>query len=87
MKNSSKRRLAGGAAARGVARDRLRRRFRIPERFEIVLVIALGEPGEKVEIETVGPDGDTRYWRDEAGVHHVPKRRLKDVILNLPVDQ
>ena len=67
-----------------VDRDRLRRRFGLPDRFEILLVIALGEPGERVEIETVGGDGDTRYWRDDEGIHHVPKRRLEDVLVELP---
>lgn len=74
----------GGCIVGTVDRGRLRGRFGIPERYEILYVIALGEPGEAVEIETVGGDGDTRYWRDEKGVHHVPKRRLEDVIVDLP---
>ncbi len=53
----------------------------IPPRYEILLVIALGKPKEKAVIETLGPDGDTRYWRDDEGVHHVPKRRLDDIII------
>ena len=43
------------------------------------MVVALGKPREKVVVETLKPDGDVKYWRD--GVHHVPKRRLEDVIL------
>ena len=46
-----------------------------------LLVIALGKPAEAVEIEMVGAGGDIRYWRDESGVHHVPKRMLEDLIL------
>lgn len=65
-----------------VDRDRLRRRLDIPERYGILHVIALGMPAETVVLETVGEDGDIRYWRDAQGVHHVPKRRLEDVILN-----
>ncbi|MCF8062382.1 MAG: nitroreductase family protein [Deltaproteobacteria bacterium] len=74
----------GGCIVGTVDRDRLRKRFGIPDRFEILFVIALGEPGERVEIETVGEDGDTRYRRDEEGVHRVPKRRLEDVIVRFP---
>jgi hypothetical protein len=34
-----------------------------------------------VVIEPLGTDGDTRYWRDSQGVHHVPKRSLDEIIL------
>ena len=49
--------------------------------LEILLVIALGTPREEVVMEPVGPGGDIRYWRDERGVHHVPKRPLEDLIV------
>ncbi len=71
----------GGCMIASVRKDRLREALHIPDRFEILLVIALGEPREKVVIEEVGPDGDIRYWRDESGVHHVPKRSLEDVFV------
>jgi len=32
-------------------------------------------------IEELAPGGDIRYWRDEQGVHHVPKRPLEELIL------
>ncbi|MDY0109912.1 MAG: nitroreductase family protein [Candidatus Krumholzibacteria bacterium] len=78
-----------GAAERGlgacifasIARDELRASLAIPERYEILLAVALGEPAETVVIDEVGLDGDIRYWRDAAQVHHVPKRRLEDVIV------
>jgi nitroreductase len=71
----------GGCMLASVDRDGLRRALGIPPRFEILLVIALGKPKEKVVIEAMKPDGDHAYWRDAEAVHHVPKRRLEDIIL------
>jgi hypothetical protein len=36
-----------------------------------------------VTLETVGPDGSIEYWRDADGVHHVPKRPLDELILDI----
>ncbi len=71
----------GGCMLAAIKRDGLRKDFNIPERYEILLVIALGKPKEKVVIETVGPNGNTTYWRDKDSVHHVPKRPLDDIII------
>ncbi len=73
----------GGCMIGAIKREGLRASLNIPEQYEIMLVLALGKPKEIVEIETIGPDGDIRYWRDSAGVHHVPKRSLDDLILDL----
>jgi nitroreductase len=71
----------GGCIVAALNRDKLRAALEIPERFEILFVLALGKPKEKVVLEVLGPDGDVRYWRDEEGVHHVPKRALDEIIL------
>ena len=71
----------GGCMIANVQKEGLRKALEIPSRYEILLVLALGKPREKVVIETVGPSGDTRYWRDDEGVHHVPKRPLDEIII------
>jgi nitroreductase len=71
----------GGCMIANIQRERLRKDLNIPARYEILLVLALGKPGETVTLETVEPGGDTRYWRDDKSVHHVPKRRLDDIII------
>lgn len=78
-----------GAAERGLGgcmigsanRDALRHALSIPKRFEILLVIALGKPAEKVVLEEVGAEGGIEYWRDDAGIHHVPKRSLEEIVI------
>lgn len=71
----------GGCIIGSVQRDRLRKVLAIPERYEILEVLALGKPKETVVVDPVNPDGDIKYWRDAEGVHHVPKRSLDDLII------
>jgi len=72
----------GGCMIGSIQREKLRQILNIPERFEILNVVALGKPKEVVVIDPVGPDGNIRYWRDAEGVHHVPKRPLSELILD-----
>jgi len=71
----------GGCMIGSIQRDDLRRVLNIPERYDILLVLALGYPNEKVVLEEVGPDGNIRYYRDAEDVHHVPKRTLDEVVV------
>lgn len=78
-----------GAAAQGIfgcrigafVPARVQQLFNLPEQYSVLLVLALGYPAETVVLEEVGEDGDIRYWHDAQGVHHVPKRRLADVLV------
>lgn len=70
----------GGCIIGSVDRKRLRKALKIPQRYEIVLVLALGRPKEKVRLEPV-KRGNIKYWRDAKGMHHVPKRSLDEIIL------
>ncbi len=72
----------GGCIVATVRRSDLCADLKIPDHLEVLLVIALGKPVEEVVLELLGADGDVRYWRDEHGVHHVPKRALDDIIIN-----
>lgn len=71
----------GGCIIASVRRSELSQALAIPTEYEILLVIALGKPKELVVLEDVAVGGDIRYWRDDQGVHHVPKRLLDDVII------
>jgi len=70
----------GGCMIASIDRPELKADLSIPERFDILLAIAIGEPSENVIIEPVR-DGDIRYYRDDNGNHHVPKRSLEDLII------
>jgi nitroreductase len=70
----------GGCIIGSVQRENLRKTLGIPDRYKILQVLALGKPAEQVVIDKV-KDGDIKYWRDEQGVHHVPKRSLEELIL------
>ncbi len=71
----------GGCIIGSIKRKSLRAALDIPEKYEILLIIALGKPGEKIVIDQVR-DGDVKYWRDDQDRHHVPKRTLDEIILD-----
>ncbi|PKO20349.1 MAG: nitroreductase [Chloroflexi bacterium HGW-Chloroflexi-1] len=71
----------GGCIIGSIDRNGLRQTLGIPDRHQILLVLALGKPREIVVLEEVGPAGDIRYYRDAEGVHHAPKRSLDELIL------
>jgi hypothetical protein len=71
----------GGCIIASVNREKLRNELSIPERYEVIQVIALGKPKETVVLDPLGSNGDIKYWRDEKQVHHVPKRSLEEIVL------
>ena len=71
-----------GCIVGSVQREKLSKSLNIPERYEILLVVALGARKETVVLEEVS-NNDIKYWRDEKGAHHVPKRSLAEIILEL----
>ncbi|MHC4361349.1 MAG: nitroreductase family protein, partial [Planctomycetota bacterium] len=71
----------GGCMLSAVNREGLREALDIPSRYEILLVLALGKPKEKVVIEPVNESNQIKYWRDKDWIHHVPKRSLDEIII------
>ena len=71
----------GGCFIASVKRKELRQILGIPKHLDILLVLAIGKPKERVVIDTVDNGGDIKYWRDDDQVHHVPKRKLDDIII------
>ncbi|NVO08990.1 MAG: nitroreductase family protein [Bacteroidales bacterium] len=72
----------GGCIIYSIKRSELAETLSLPEHLDVVLVLALGKPVEEVVIEPIPTSGEVKYWRDENHVHHVPKRSLKEVVVN-----
>lgn len=72
----------GGCIIHSVNRNKLREILNLSEQFEILYVLALGKPKETVVLEEM-KDEDVKYWRDENQIHHVPKRELDEIILEV----
>jgi len=71
----------GGCILGTINRDGLRKDLSIEDKFQVLLVVALGKPKETVKVEYIESGGDIKYWRDKSGVHHVPKRPLQEIIV------
>ena len=71
----------GGCMIGSIDRNGLRKALNILQRYEIMLVLALGKPNETVILEDVDSSGNIKYWRDEKNRHHVPKRKLAEIII------
>ncbi len=72
----------GGCMFGAIDREGLKIALDISDDYEVLMVIALGKPKEEVVLEEIKDPKDVRYWRDENQVHHVPKRKLEDLILD-----
>ena len=71
----------GGCMIASIKKAELRNALMIPDQYEILLVLALGKPVENIVIDDI-KEGDTKYWRDGEKNHHVPKRTLKEIIID-----
>jgi nitroreductase len=74
----------GGCIIYSVNRNKLRELLDLPTHLEIIQVLALGKPKETVVLDDLIGD-DVKYWRDADQVHHVPKRSLDDLIVDLKI--
>ena len=61
--------------------DAVAKHYGLGDNIKPKLTLALGYPDEAPVIED--EQGSVAYYRDENNVHHVPKRKTKDLIINL----
>jgi len=61
-----------------IDREKLKEILDIPEKYSIDSVLALGYPAESPVAEEL--QDSVKYWKDESGTLHVPKRQLEKVV-------
>ncbi len=71
----------GGCMFGSINIKKLKEYLQIEDHLEPKLVLAIGKPVEKIQIDELGENEDIKYWRDASLVHHVPKRKLADIII------
>lgn len=62
----------------GIDKKRVGQIIKVPAKYEVAAMLALGYPDEKIVLETT--DGSVKRWVDEQGARHIPKRKLKDIL-------
>ena len=61
-----------------IQRNDVREIFKIPQNYRIDSILAMGYPDESPLSEVLTTS--VKYWKDESGTLHVPKRKLNDII-------
>ena len=73
----------GGCIIAAIRRKHLHKTLNLSNNLEILLVLAIGKTKENIILETIEENDDFKYWRDKSGNHHVPKRKLSDIVINI----
>ena len=71
----------GGCMIGSAPPDKVRDALGLAENIIPSLVLAIGKPDETILLEDMPIGGKQTYYRDENGLHHVPKRTLEEILL------
>jgi len=69
----------GGCMIGSVIKSKVSKILELPANLELLWIIALGKPAEECVLEDA-VKGDIKYYRDDADVHHVPKRPMNEIV-------
>lgn len=72
----------GGCMIGAFDKAKLHETLQLANHVQPLLVVAIGKPDETIVLEDIEGNADTTYYRDEQDVHHVPKRKLDDILLD-----
>ena len=70
----------GGLIIGAFNREAIRERFNLS--IEPLMLLAIGKPAEKIELVCIHDGEAQAYYRDERGVHYVPKIKSDELIIN-----
>lgn len=73
----------GGCMIGNIKKAELAEALQIPKQYEVALILAFGYPKEEIVIDDMKNSDDIKYYRDENQVHHVPKRPLEELIVQI----
>ena len=65
-----------------VNREQAKEVIQFSDNLEIALIIAIGYPNEDIQIVEM-QDNNYKYYRDENGIHYVPKRTFEEVYIEV----
>ncbi len=70
----------GSCPIAAIDKEELSKILDIPANLEILIVLAIGKPTEKVVLIDAKGD-DIKYFRDDKGFHYVPKRTIDEILI------
>ena len=70
----------GSCILASIDKEAYKKLFNLPSNLEPRFIIAFGKQDEEIKITDI--KDDTNYYRDENSTHFVPKRSLKEVLIN-----
>ena len=70
----------GGCMLGAFSAEKVSQTLGIDEKYVPSLILALGKPDEEIILQD-SSEIEAPYYRDENGIHNVPKRKLEDIII------
>ncbi|MDO4554940.1 MAG: nitroreductase family protein [Lachnospiraceae bacterium] len=71
----------GGCMIGNFNANEVKTKLNLSDYLAPMLIIALGKPDETILLEEIEEGESIKYYRDEADRHHVPKRKIEDIIV------
>lgn len=71
----------GGCMVGNFGKEKMQAALGLPEHLLPVLVVFVGTPDEEIILEPLAEGGNTAYYRDGEGRHHVPKRGMEELLV------